>query len=125
MGKWAITLVIAIKKFYSLKFHYNVLQCGVVLSVLLSIGLLLPLIIFLSGIFFKHAKRLSNFLILLSNKLETLWPLLIMEFLCIIVSKLHSMLATHFEEFISHAYIKPYEKTISCESHTNQKHFTR
>lgn len=92
-------------------------------------GLLLPLITFLSGVLFKYTKKLSNSLFLLSNKLdETLWPLLIIEFLYIIVRKLHSMLAMHFEEFISHAYfnkVKPYAKTIPYESHTNEKYFTR
>lgn len=70
------------------------------------VSLLFPLITVFSGLLFKRAKNFSQWLAMLSNKLDrTLWPCVMMQFPYIILSKLHLVFGTYFkEQYISHFY---------------------
>ena len=92
--------------------------------------LLLPLITCFSGLLLNHAKKISHYLISLSNKLDqTLWPWLIIQFLYVSFNNLHILLATYFEEeFITglHFYkINACAKTTLYTSHTNEMCFNK
>ena len=94
---------------------------------LIFVGLSLPFITFFSGLLLIHVRKFSYSLFSLSNKLDqTFWPCLIIQFLYIILSTLHVLLATYFEEvFLIDFYKAKGYTSTSYASHTNETYFSR
>ena len=106
----------------------NLLSEFILFSLFLA-GLLFPLITIFSGLFFNYAIKLLDCLILLSNKLDQMWPWLIIQGLHILLNKLHVLLAAYFEEEIkAFAYfyrVIRYESIAFFASYTIKMSFER
>ena len=110
-----------------LHLHYLLnIMTNVFLPSLVFTALLFPLITILSRLFFKWGENLLHFLVVLSDTLDkTLWPWLIIQFPYISSNKIHTLLATYFDEVIvPHFYeIKAYKKATPCVDYRDESSF--
>ena len=110
-----------------LHLHYLLsIMTNIFLLSLFFTTLLFPLMTILSRLFFKWGENLLHFLVALSDTLDkTLWPWLIIQFPYISSNKIHTLLATYFDEvIILHFYeIKAYKKATPCVDYRDESSF--